>query len=83
MDIFVTHIWSVKAFKGTFINQALPSFHGGSIEITLTDPLNQWKLSKDWRQNSKVPKSYIKSHANFLINSLYMVVRIKRLGKNA
>ena len=47
MDIFVTHIWSVKAFKGTFINQALPSFHGGSIEITLTDPLNQWKLSKD------------------------------------
>ena len=41
MDIFVTHTLSDKAFKGTSINQALPSFHGESIEIALTDPLNQ------------------------------------------
>ena len=41
MNIFVTHTLSDKAFKGTFINQALPSLHGGSIEITLTVPLNQ------------------------------------------
>jgi len=41
MDICVTHTLSDKAFKGTYINQALPSLHGGSIEITLTVPLNQ------------------------------------------
>ena len=28
-----------KAFKGTGANLALPSLHGGSLEITLTIPL--------------------------------------------
>ena len=28
-----------KAFKGTVVNRALPSLHGGSLEITLTVPL--------------------------------------------
>ena len=27
-----------KAFKGTVVNRALPSLHGGSLEITLTVP---------------------------------------------
>ena len=30
---------SDKAFKGTVVNKALPSLHGGSLEITLTVPL--------------------------------------------
>ena len=28
-----------KAFKGTVVNRALPSLHGGSLKITLTVPL--------------------------------------------
>ena len=35
----MTHAWSDKAFKGTVVNQALPSLHEGSHEITLTVPL--------------------------------------------
>ena len=31
--------YSDKAFKGTFVNRALSSLHGGSLEITLTVPL--------------------------------------------
>ena len=31
---------SNKGFLGTFVNQALPSLHVGSLEITLTVPLN-------------------------------------------
>ena len=30
---------SDKACKGIILNQALPSLHGGSLEITLTVPL--------------------------------------------
>ena len=30
---------SDKACKGIILNQALPSLHGGSLEITLTLPL--------------------------------------------
>ena len=33
------YILSDKAFKGTIVNQALPSLHGGSLEILLTVPL--------------------------------------------
>ena len=32
--------WSDRAFKGTVVNPALPSLHGGLLEITLTVPLN-------------------------------------------
>ena len=31
--------WTVKGFKGIVINRALPSLHGGSLEIILTVPL--------------------------------------------
>ena len=30
---------SDQGFNGTVVNRALPSFHGGSLEITLTVPL--------------------------------------------
>ena len=35
------HTLSNKAFKGTFVNLALPSLHGGSLETTLTVFLKQ------------------------------------------
>ena len=35
--------WTVKGFKGIVINRALPSLHGGSLEIILTVHL-QWLL---------------------------------------
>ena len=33
---YPTDTWSYKSFKGTVVNQRLPSLHGGSWEITLT-----------------------------------------------
>ena len=30
-----------EGFKGTILNRALPSLHGGSLEITLTVPLRE------------------------------------------
>ena len=33
----------VEGFKGTVVNRELSSFHGGSIEITLTVPLIRGK----------------------------------------
>ena len=40
MDISFT--WSDKAFKCTVVDRALPSLHGGSLEVTLTVPLRKW-----------------------------------------
>ena len=37
---FLPHFLSDLSFKGTVVNRALLSFHGGSLEITLTVPLN-------------------------------------------
>ena len=34
--------WSDKLFKGTVVNQALPSVHAGSLEITLTVTSTIW-----------------------------------------
>ena len=40
-------IWSVElVFKGTVVNHALISLHGGSFEITLTVPLSQFKKNE-------------------------------------
>ena len=36
---YLIRSWPGRAFKGTVVNQALPSLHGGSLEITLTVPL--------------------------------------------
>ena len=36
-----------KGFKGTVVNRALPSLHGGSLEITLTVPLSL-KPNDNW-----------------------------------
>ena len=33
------HFWAGKGFKGSVVNRALSSLHGGSLEITLTVPL--------------------------------------------
>ena len=33
--IYLIKSWLDKAFKGTVVNQALPSFDGGSLEIML------------------------------------------------
>ena len=32
---------TVKPFKGTDVNRALPSLHGGSLEVMQTVPLNK------------------------------------------
>ena len=37
---YLIHTWSDKAFKGAVVNWVLPSFYGGSPEITLTVPSN-------------------------------------------
>ena len=37
--IISTRYWSDKGFRGTFVNSALSSLHGGSLEIKLTVPL--------------------------------------------
>ena len=34
---YLTHYLSDKGFNGTVVNRTLPSFHGGSLEITLID----------------------------------------------
>ena len=39
LEFLVEH----KEFKGTVVNRAVPSFHGGPLEITLTVPLNYLK----------------------------------------
>ena len=31
-----------QSFKGTVVNGAVPSLHGGSVEIILTDPLSSF-----------------------------------------
>ena len=36
LEFLVEH----KEFKGTVVNRAVPSFHVGPLEITLTVPLN-------------------------------------------
>ena len=33
---YLPHYWSYKGFKCTVVNQALPSFHEGTLEITFT-----------------------------------------------
>ena len=37
---YIIYTWSDKAFMGTVVNRALPSFQRGSLEITLTVPYN-------------------------------------------
>ena len=36
---FIILIWSDKAFKGTAVNRALQSLHGGSLELTHSFPV--------------------------------------------
>ena len=48
---YLIYTWSDKAFKGTIVNQALPSLHGGSLEITLTDT-KITKITKIWQKTS-------------------------------
>ena len=38
---YLPHYLSDKGFKGTVVNQALPSLHGGSVEITLEATLTK------------------------------------------
>ena len=44
--IIYKHFWLDKSFNGTFMNQVLISFHGGSIETTRTVPLTIQKAGK-------------------------------------
>ena len=39
------YTWSQKDFKGTVVNRALESLHGGSLNITLTISWTNWKKS--------------------------------------
>ena len=38
---YIVNAWSDKLFKDTVVNEALPSVHGGSFEITLTIPSSE------------------------------------------
>ena len=40
IDIYLIHSLSDKSFKGTVVNLAVSSLHRGSLEQTLTVPLN-------------------------------------------
>ena len=69
----LSHLWPNKGFKGTVMNQALPSLYGGSLEIKLTDFLIKsihfhcsWKKidCRDFRRNFERPKNQ-KGHAQF------------------
>ena len=56
------YTWSDTAFKGTVVNRALSSLHGGSLEFTLTVPLTfffatMWKISSFF---------YLKNSLNFI-----------------
>ena len=44
---YLIHIWLDKAFKGSDVNRALPSLHGGSLEFTLNVPL-KFGLNLSW-----------------------------------
>ena len=37
--------WSYKGFKGTIVNQALPSLKKGSLKLTITVPLRKEEFS--------------------------------------
>ena len=39
--LYLIHSLSDKAFKATVVNRALPSLHGGLLEITLTVPVEK------------------------------------------
>ena len=39
-NAYLIHTWSDEAFKGTVVNRTMSSLHGGSLEITLTVPIN-------------------------------------------
>ena len=30
---YLTHTWTDKAFESSIVNQAMPSLHGGSLEV--------------------------------------------------
>ena len=47
--IYLTHNWAERAFKGTVVNRALASLHGGSLEITLTVPFAGLNILNDDR----------------------------------
>ena len=47
---FVIIAWSDKAVKGTALNWALPSLHGGSIKISRTVPLILNLSSIKWQE---------------------------------
>ena len=38
---YLPNYWYAKGFKGTLVNWALPSLHGGPLEITLTQSLRE------------------------------------------
>ena len=46
-NTLISFMTTDKVFKGTVTNQALPYLHGGSLEITLTVPLNRLKEKID------------------------------------
>ena len=48
---YLPYFWSENGFKGTVVNLALPSLHGGSLEITRTIVVNilQLKRHKEYR----------------------------------
>ena len=47
------HTWSNKAFEGTVVNRALPSLHGGSLEITLTVTLKWGKRNFSMKMSNE------------------------------
>ena len=78
-----THTWSDKAFNSTNVSRALQSLLGGSLEITLTVPLNckasknAWILPKAKRLNFRV---FFKSFMTLLkSHSLWVTLYIRNI----
>ena len=53
--LYLIHSWLGKALKGTVANLAKSTFHGGSLEITLTVPLGRYFFN----ENSKHFHKYL------------------------
>ena len=57
---YLPHYWLTEGLKGTVVNSAFTSLHGGSLDITLTVPLREAKERSDkWKPQGGKRLRYI------------------------